>query len=630
MGWRNTAGVPRIPHTMMLFKRRRIKEGQSPGHTMFSVRQILFVVTLSALVFLNIGLGPWWSRTPSALAEGPRGGSLALSIVPSILPADGSTRPVVYVQRLNRQGEPVFGTDPVRIFLTSSNPEVVSVPQEAEIWAGRTYTVVEATTSLNPGKARLTVVAPGINPSSIEIETVNSLGALPPFRLSLTAQPPVLFPGEEGILTVAMLGSNDVPLLLPSETRVMVASERPDVVEVPKTLVIPPLSYMVGSEWKAREKGQVILAVQADGLEAAITVVGVVEQGSAPTRITINSLVTSLPALHARQEALLLQAVDEFNLPVPFPCTTINITSTAPHIAAVDSPLVVDCQPSKPYLVHEVSTSRVPGTARITAAAAGFGEPATVELSTYGTEEAQIKLETGPPQPVASDPEPANLVIRVADSAGGPVTLHDGFSVRLFSSLEGIPATVTIPPNNSFVSLPIGGKLAEEELFVTAVAPGLAGQSLFLTVARKPLEASIDVPQLGLPLDVTSDISALVTSDGDPVAGAEVEWNSPGLLQGQVSTRTDENGIARISVKPLREDTVTITARATRQGHTSVTASASVSASTLIEGKSSFSPVRVLFPLGMVGLLAGYVCYKVTRRRKQVQDSRDPGDEPGS
>ena len=568
---------------------------------------LIIAISIELLLFLTASQ---WSGEVQAQEIEEEGG-LRVSVAPSALPADGKSYSTLFVQLLGPEGAPRHSREPVRVFLTSSSPEVATVPQEIVVGPDSSYASVPLSVSFLPGVTRVTALAADHGSAYADVRTVSPLGAEPPFRLEISALPPFLYADGTGILTVALIGANGALYLAPSDVSVILTSADPSVVELPESLVIPRASYMVKTEWKALKPGKVSMVAQANGLDAGTAQVEISEsvEDATPVYLEAYTMLPSLPALDKDEEAVLIQALDAERRPVPFPCVEVFFTSSSPRIVSVASATSSPCDSPSPYVTYGVRTTSTPGDATLTVGAAGL-IPATLSVSTHGLRESRIELQYSPAFPTTVDATPATLSVQLVDDEGNPVLYHKDYTVTLLGSGVDVPDEVTIPSGESFVLVPIGRESLSDEARISAVASGVKGMSIAFAVGSGVLEVSLDVVTLtdGSGIEAT----ARVTSGGVPVASAEVIWEAEGLLSQPIVALTDGDGIARAVLPPqTTSGPIAVTAQASYPGYDTAVAWTTKSPA-ISGGAAQGDPSRLPFLLMFAGALAaliGYVVY---------------------
>ncbi|MCH8063232.1 MAG: hypothetical protein IH861_12085 [Chloroflexi bacterium] len=539
-------------------------------------------------------------------------GKLSVTLAPSALLADGETHEVLYVQLLGPDGSPRQASVPVRVFLASDGPEIADLPAEVIVEAASSYVSVPLSVTFKPGVVRLSAVANGYEDGEIELETFSRLGAKPPFTLDVALLPPTIYPGASGILAVSIVDGSGVPYLAPRDVEVVLTSSAPETIEVPRSLVIPRGDYSMIMEWTARKSGDVNITAQAQSVEAGdawVSVTSGTEMG-APVRIKAYPLLPSLPATGYERDAVMLQAFDERQNPVEFPCTDVFVTSSAPQVvslASVSAPS--PCDAASAYLMYSVRTSQQPGSAMMSAAVPGLG-PANIVLTSHGPVGPRLVLRHGPELPLGTDAVPATISIQIVDSKGVPVSLHGGFDATLVAQGADLPDSVGIPAGQSFVTIPSPHSSASGRISITAAAPGLQGATLSYETLMRDLDVILDVPRLIA--GETVEIVARVSSADVPVANAEVSLDIIGPQSETLAAKTDEAGRAVFSFTPIAElDSISLSARSALAGYRSGGASAELTVSRAV-GTGDTTPSRLPFILifASIGLvLSAYLFY---------------------
>ena len=566
---------------------------------------LVIVISLELLIFAT-GLWPGEVQAQEIEEEG----SLRISVAPSALPADGKTYPTLFVQLLGPEGAPRHSREPLRVFLTSSSPEVATVPQEIIVEPDSSYASVPLSVSFLPGVTRVMALAADHGSASAEVKTVSPLGAEPPFRLEISALPPLLYADGTGVLTVTLVGANGTLYPAPSDVSVILTSADPGLLELPESLVIPRASYMVKTDWKALKPGNASMVAQADGLDAGNAQVEISEpaEDATPVYLEAYTMLPSLPALTKDEDAVLIQALNAERRPVPFPCVEVFLTSSSPRVVSVASTTSSPCDSPSPYVTYGVRTTATPGDATLTAGAAGL-IPATLNVSTHGLRESRIELQYSPPVPTAVDSSPATLSVQLVDDDGNPVLYHKDYKVTLLGSGVDISNEVIIPSGESFALVPIGREFISDEARISAVASGVEGMSIGFAVGSGALEVSLDAVTLA---DGSgTEVTARVTSGGVPVASAEVVWDAEGLLSQSRFALTDDDGIARAILSPQTTFApIVVTAQASYPGYDTAVATTTKSPA-IPGGAADGGPSRLPFLLMFAGALAALVGYVV-------------------
>ena len=563
---------------------------------------------VGAMLTLFTAISPGAARAQSQEGQG----NLSVTLAPSALLADGETHEVLYVQLVGPDGSPRRATAPVRVFLASAGPEIATLPAEVTVEAGSSYVSVPLSVTLKPGAVHLSAVANGYEGDEIELQTFSRLGAKPPFTLDVSLLPPTIYPGSSGILAVSIVDGNGIPYLVPRDIEVVLTSSAPESIEVPRSLVIHRGDYSMIMEWTARKSGDVNISAQAQSTEAGDAWVSITSQTDRgePVRIKAYPLLPSLPATGYERNAVMLQAFDERQNPVDFPCTDVFVTSSAPQVvslASVSAPS--PCDATSAYLMYSVRTSRQPGSAMMSAAVPGLG-PANIVLTSHGAVGPRLVLRHGPELPLGTDSVPATISIQVVDSEGVPVSLHDGIEAVLVAQGVDLPTSVGIPAGQSFVTIPSPHGPEDGRVSVTAAAPGLKGATLSYETLIRALDVFLDVSRLIAGESV--EIVAKVSSADVPLANAEVSLESFGPQSETIVSTTDQSGRAVFSFTPPEDlDSISLSARSVMAGYRTGAANAELSVSRAVNDRdNSSSRLPFILIFASVGLiLSAYLFY---------------------
>ncbi len=565
-------------------------------------------ILVGAILMLFMANSPGAALAQSSEEQG----KLSVTLAPSALLADGETHEVLYVQLLGPEGSPRQASAPVRVFLASAGPEIAHLPAEVTIEAASSYVSVPLSVTFEPGVVRLSAVANGYEGGEIELETFSRLGAKPPFTLDVALLPPTIYPGASGILAVSIVDGSGVPYLAPRDVEVVLTSSAPESIEVPRSLVIPRGDYSTIMEWTARSSGDVNITAQAQSVEAGdawVSVTSGADRGE-PVRIKAYPLLPSLPATGYERNAVMLQAFDERQNPVEFPCTDVFVTSSAPQVvslARVSAPS--PCDAASAYLMYSVRTSQQPGSAMLSAAVPGLG-PANIVLTSHGAVGPRLVLQHGPELPLGTDTVPATISIQVVDSRGVPVSLHDGFDATIVAQGAELPTSVRILAGQSFANMPSPHGSANGRISITAAASGLQGATLSYETLMRDLNVILDVPRLVA--GETVQIVAQVSSADVPVANAEVSLDIIGPRGETLVAKTDEAGRAVFSFTPPAElDSINMSVRSALAGYTSGTATAELGISRAVSiGDTAPSRLPFVLIFASIGLvLSAYLFY---------------------
>ncbi|MFQ6030876.1 MAG: hypothetical protein ACE5Q6_25705, partial [Dehalococcoidia bacterium] len=204
---------------------------------------------------------------------------LSLILAPPIVLADGTAKPIVYLQLLDSDGAPRLAAETEQFTLSSSNPAVAAVSPTLEIAAGRSYGVATLTTTQTSGRAAITARSIAGVLVTAEVETVRSVQPLHPMRLALAAAPGNLVAGAKplGRLSITSLDADGISIPAPENLEIVVNSSDPEVLRVDRQATLEQGSHFTVVNLEPLEPGKVTLTAVHAGYVSEFIEVEVVE-----------------------------------------------------------------------------------------------------------------------------------------------------------------------------------------------------------------------------------------------------------------------------------------------------------------------------------------------------------------
>ncbi len=574
------------------------------------VRRILFIA-----IVLSGALQLWWSGIPGALAEEPSPEKLALTVAPSVLPADGNTHPVVYVQLMGPDGVPRLAPQDIEVSLISSNARVVRVPERVVISADESYTVASLTTTLVPGSAPITAVSRGRASATAEVETVSSLEATLPFRLALYAAPGNMLSGSQppGRLSIVLLGANGRSIPAPESLTVVLNSSDPDVVRMAEEVTIPRGTHFVTTDLEPRAAGVATLSAVSSGFVSEFIEVHVLEPGETAEALVLHLSPPVFRSGAGTHRGVILQAVDDNGTPVYFPCTQVQLASSSPRSAEVTTVAGVACYRDVQYAVGTLTIGDLPGTSTITAVATGL-RPASADLAVHGQVPVQLRAYLAPTGLLGVETTPGFLVVQVLDESGLPVTSHDDIPIKLVGGDGMLPDEAVIPGDRSFVRIGLGGLQPERQVELWLVSPNLASAQVSVKSRALPTSAKAVISEGPLFPGDQKQILIQVRSSGSPLTQASLTWTATNGILSDATPETDENGEGRAVFSAREPGDGVVEVVVTKVGYEDAKARTTIAVVAPVETsnpppKLFGIPVLYLF-LAIPIVLLGYVLYK--------------------
>lgn len=500
--------------------------------------------------------------SPALAAEttAVKGARLMLNAAPSMLVADGNGYRCIYIQLLDASGTPALFTEATTVFLSSSNTLVGTVPESLSIEEGESLAVIEFQTTLTPGKTTIHAIAHGLSSEPATIETVSPYGAIGQPKLVIAASPSKMYKNspQPGLVTVEILGENDVPRPVGTDTVVRLTSSNPAVASVVTELVIERGRYLVTGEWTPLGTGQATLTALASDFAFASANIEVTEPGGKPEKLALYLPYPRIASQGNVEGSVLAQALDSKGIPVPFPPDTmLNLSSSDLSVAQVEGS--VSGKPEgAAYVRAKVSMGGKVGATSISASAPGL-QAQSASLVVSGLVPKKSKVYSALPVTLARSGPSNYLVITLLSERELPASLHPEIKMLLSSPDPSVPASATIPANSSFVAVPISGPVAKE-ISVSAIASGLEASALTMSFIKLGLNVSLSARPETVLAGEASEIRVRVTYSGVPLAGAAIAWSaSDSLIQG--ANVSDDRGSATALLTATGSGVVTVEAR---------------------------------------------------------------------
>src|SRR2546426_8575667 len=238
----------------------------------------LFVVIL---LFSPLGVAsgaPQSSGTPF---------SIALTILPQKLPADGNVYPAVLVSLIDSAGRPTIALNDTTVLLTSSLESVGRVQSSAVIAVGRAFTAANFTTTSAPGTTVITATAAGIRTVSATVTTVVATGY--PTHLSIIALPDTVPARGSGRLEIELQDDLGLPAKAISDTTVSLFSSNTKVLNLTQStsLIASGEFVQLADYTTGLVPGSASVTASASGFASGVTIPGVTVLGLAPLALKL-------------------------------------------------------------------------------------------------------------------------------------------------------------------------------------------------------------------------------------------------------------------------------------------------------------------------------------------------------
>ncbi len=365
--------------------------------------------------------------------------------------------------------------------LSSSNPNIASVPSSAFVPAGAISVMIPVTPGLVGGTASITVTAPGVGSGVATIKVT-----LPPITIQLDTDLIGETKTVNGTVTLGAATTTGVVVTLGSAPSGIITTQ-------PASISIPVFGTTGSFTLTGAAQGSATLTASAPGYNSASVPVTVGGLGV----ISLGSGVTVGPNQSATLPVTLL-------LPAPTGGATIALTSSDPSKLTVTSSVFIAGGAKTPTVAAQVTGVNF-GSATITASSAGFvGDSKSVQVT--GT------LSFGDPGLVLVGDSTKTLKLTL--SAPAPAA---GLTVNLSSSDPSkatVPATAAFPPYATNISIPLTALAGGSVVIHASAPPNLADTTLSLNIlAFGPILIPSNV---SVPLGQTAPFAVTLPSAAPP------------------------------------------------------------------------------------------------------------------
>ena len=213
--------------------------------------------------------------------------SIALTILPQRLPADGNVYPAVLISLIDSLGQPTIALNDTAVLLTSSLDSVGRVQSSAMIAVGRAFTTANLTTTSAPGTTTITATAAGIRTVSAPVTTVVAAGY--PTHLSIIALPDTVPARGSGRLEIALQDDLGLPAKAISDTTVSLYSSNTKVLNLTQSTVLIASGEFVqlADYTTGLVPGSASVTASASGFASGVTTPPVTVLGLAPLALKL-------------------------------------------------------------------------------------------------------------------------------------------------------------------------------------------------------------------------------------------------------------------------------------------------------------------------------------------------------
>jgi hypothetical protein len=478
------------------------------------------------------------TSTTTTTAAQPAQASLALSVLPPKLPADGGSYPAVVVSLTDAGGNASLALTDTTVFLTSSEENVGTISSDVMIAAGTGFAVANFTTTAFAGTTSISASSVGLESTSVQLTTVTPSGF--PTHLKVIPVPgaQLVNPTGSGTIIVETLDSVGLPAKAISGVSVSLSSSNDNVVSLPATsLTVPSGAVLASSTYDTGViPGTSTITASASGFNSGSGLVSV----SGPSPFDLKIFAQPDPIVTSATGRLVVTVTDQQGDPARAPAPIqVTITSSNNTVAASQETAII--QAGEIYAVVPFTSGSIPGTANLTASSPGLLSDfalVTVDRPAHPT---MLNLLAAPNPFLADGRAYDSVVVALTDASGGPATTSSNLAVTLTSSnspVGSVNGSVTIDAGSSYAVATFTSTLFVGSAFITASAQNLlSATSTVSSYGSIPSKVVVQALPATLPAD-GGNYSALEViledSTGSPAVAAagvpvQLASSNPGI-----------------------------------------------------------------------------------------------------
>lgn len=471
----------------------------------FGARAALALAALSALLIGAVAfpaVGASTSTTTSTQTQGGIPVSLALTVIPPKLPADGGTYPALVVSLEGATGLASLALNNTVVFLTSSEVGVGSITAQVTISRGNAFAVANFTTSTTAGTTSISATSVGLQAASIQVVTVIPSGFAN--RLAIIPVPgsqPVSSTGQ-GTILVETLDSAGLPAKASSSIVITLSSSDNRVVSLPSTTitaaggsVLSSAPYDVGVS-----PGTATITGSASGFNAGAGTVTV--QGTSPFALKV--FAQPDPVATSTSGRLVVTLVDASGNPTAAP-STVSIAISSSNTTVVSPTQSATIPTGQIYAVASYNSGASPGTANLTASSPGLMSDFALVTVDKPVQPVKLSILDSPDPVLADNGTYASVVVALTDADGNPATASTGVSVTLTSSnseVGSVSPALSIPTGSSYAVATFSSTFLAGTTTITALAQNLESTSATqVSYGPVPTKVSVQAVLSKLPAD---------------------------------------------------------------------------------------------------------------------------------
>lgn len=542
-------------------------------------KKLLTTLTIIIVIFSAVSIQMVSSETINQPSK------LKLTLSPPTLPSDNATVTCIYVQLQDKDGLPARAAKDTTISLSSSITEIGSTDPTLTIKSGDTYAQANFSSTFTPGQSIITAAATGYETVQSPITTVGPK----PYTVAVYGFPSTLPADNQTYqaIMVQLQDSTGSPAKAPNGgAKVTLSCSDTSVGDVTPTVTIMAGQTYALANFTTNGEGEAEITPVASDYTSRSTKITTIAPGSSPNQLEICTGPSKVLADNIAYRQIVIQLKDkDGNISLAPNDIVVTIASNDQSIGATEPQITLP--KGQNYVLATFTTTYKAGTAVLTAAATNY-TAATQTINTIGYTASKLAVYCTPASLPSDNGAYQSVQVQLQDASGRPARSPSDLTVNLFSSQ---PSVAVVSPN---VQITMGQTCTVGTITVTKTAGEAtvtAQASSYVTAQASVASSKIDLSPMtmavtanpsGVYYSNTTEVTAYVLSDGNPLTGADVEFtsNSNGTF---TAIREDGNGYYRANYttpthSSLSSITITASASATGCLNASGTARIAVSA----------------------------------------------------
>jgi len=502
---------------------------------------------------------------------------LALTIIPPKLPADNGTYSAVVVSLVDSNGLPSAALSNLTVYLTSSQTNIASVPDNITIPVGSEYAVAKAKTTPTPGITAITASSHGLMSDYAQLTTATPSGFPSKFRIFVSPSS-LLERADTGTVRVELIDAAGFPSKAITPVTALLSSSNVSIANLNQgSLTINPGNiYATGTFRSSGSYGQAVITASSTGYGSGGAIVTVVSpyhctSACGPYELRLRLLPGTLPTDGRTYSVLEVGIANSLGLPtVSSSNTIVQLSSDKPGVVAI--PDYVTIPAGNISVLTPLTTSSLQGVASITALTSSL-VPGNVSVKTVIPAPSRLQAYVAPPSTfVSTYGNSPILVIQLQDSDGNPARARNVTDITVTSSNSSMvrgPIQMSAGVGVDYVLTHLTASGSGQSV-LTASSQGLSSSQVDLQLTRSPLvdQLTASIPEETLYgadtmyTNGTATMTLSVSFLGQPVQNLNVSWTVTGGSVSPNPTKTGSSGATSTTFKPNKVGTANITASA--------------------------------------------------------------------